>query len=226
MKIWKKNNAVLTMGLVLLVNALVAGCMTIKTTTTARSATEQLLLSTATDHALQKTGLEILSGHRVYLDGSYFDSYDSKYVLGTVRDAISRTGAILVDTASNSEVIVEARSGALAINESETLFGLPSFGIPIPLAGTVQTPEIAFYKSDRQRAYAKFALLAVARESRSHIYSSGPLDGKSYDKHSRALFLSWVRTDVPEAETTEAAAQKDQTWAPQADSGNLPASGH
>jgi hypothetical protein len=199
-----------------------AGCTTTKTTTTARTATEQLLLSTATDHALQKIGLDFLSGRKVFLDSSNYDSYDSKYVIGTLRDALSRCGAILADSATNCDVIVEVRSGALAVNESDTMFGIPSCGIPIPLAGTVQTPEIAFYKSTQQRSYAKFALLVLARDSHAHIYSSGPLDGKSYDKHFRVIFVSWFRTDVPEAEKTEALAQKYQTWSPQNDPANLP----
>jgi len=207
--------------LLLLTTALIAGCTSTKTTTTARTATEQLLLSTATDHALQDTGFEMFAGRKVYLDATYFDSYDPKYVLGTLRDAISRAGALLENTASNSDFIVEARSGALAIDESDTMFGIPSIGLPVPLAGTVQTPEISFYKSERQRSTAKFALLAVARDSGAHVYSTGPLDGKSFDKHSRFLFISWRRTDVPEKYTTAQAAKKYQTWFPQYDQSNL-----
>src|ERR1700744_295083 len=97
----------LTFGLLLL-----GGCTTEKTTDTARSATEQLLLSTAIDHALQSINLKILAHRKVFLDATYFDSYDSKYVLGTIRDALSRDGAILEDTAAASDIIVEARSGA------------------------------------------------------------------------------------------------------------------
>src|ERR1700722_1118578 len=131
MSIWRLNYINLTGSTLLFITLLIAGCTTNKTTTTARSATEELLLSTATDHALQKVGLEVFAGRKVYLDATYFDSVDSKYVLGTMRDAISRAGALLVDNATNSEVIIEARSGALAINESETMFGLPSIAVPI-----------------------------------------------------------------------------------------------
>jgi hypothetical protein len=202
---------------------LVAGCTTVKTTTTARTATEQLLISTAADHALQRTGLDMFDSRKVYLDATYFDSYDSKYVLGTIRDAISRAGAILENTASNSDIVIEARSGALAIDQSDTMFGIPSFGIPVPLAGTLQTPEVAFYKSERQRSTAKFALLAVARDTGAHVYSTGPLDGSSFDKHSRIFFIAWRRTDVPERRTTKQGTNEYQTWFPQYDPANLPA---
>lgn len=200
---------------------MLAGCTTQKTSTTARTATEQLLLSTATDHALETIGVGMFAGRPVYLDGTYFDSYDSKYVMGTVRDALSRAGARVTDTLTNADVVVEVRSGALAIDESDTLFGLPSLGVPIPLAGTIQTPELAFYKSSKQNSVAKFALLAYTRQGRAHVYSSGPLDGKSFDKHSRIFFVSWHRTDVPEKELTAEKEQKAQTWQPQYDSDNL-----
>src|ERR1700722_7217803 len=177
---------------------LLDGCTTNKTTDTVRSATEQLLLSTATDHALQSANLTVFENWKVFLDTNYFDSYDSKYVLGTIRDALSRAGAILEDNATNSDIIIEARSGALATDNSESLFGIPSLGVPVPLAGTLQIPEVAFYKADKQRSTAKIALLAFAKESREHIYSSGPLDGKSYDKNYRFLFLAWIHTDIPE----------------------------
>jgi hypothetical protein len=206
---------------VILCLALIAatGCTTVKQTTTARTATEQLLISTAADRALQSTqnGMEVFAGRKVYVDSSYFDSYDSKYALGTIRDALSRAGARLEESTSNADIIVEVRSGALAINDSDTMFGVPSLGIPVPLAGTVQTPEIAFYKSEQQRSLAKIEFLALDRGSRDHLYSSGPLDGKSFDKKSRLLFVSWHRTDVPEKHSDPKEALKYQTWLPQDD---------
>jgi hypothetical protein len=198
------------------------GCVTNNTTTPARSATEQLLLSTAADRALRSANLDILANRKVFLDATYFDSYDSKYVLGTVRDALSRAGALLQEDAKSSDIIVEARSGALSIDSSDLLFGIPNMGVPIPLAGAVQIPEVAFYKSNKQRSTAKIALLAFARESGAHVYSSGTLDGKSYDKHFKILFISWIRTDVPEKQTFQKKAEQYQTWFPQYDATNLP----
>jgi hypothetical protein len=207
----------LTCGLML-----TGGCLTEKTTDTPRSGTEQLLLSTATDHALKTADLSLLAHRKVFLDATYFDSYDSKYVLGSIRDALSRAGAILQDTASASDIIVEARSGALATDSSDALLGLPSMAVPIPLAGPLQTPELAFYKNHKQRAVAKIALLVFARETHAHIYSTGPLDGKSYDKHYNLLFISWIRTDLPEKKSNPDTAEKYQTWFPQTDLINLP----
>ncbi|MGC9943990.1 MAG: DUF6655 family protein [Verrucomicrobiota bacterium] len=194
-----------------------SGCTTYQTTSPPRAATEQLLLSTSVDRALAGSHLTIFAGQKVYLDTSYFDSYDVKYATGAIRDALSRGGALLVDSAAAGDIIIEARSGALSIDNSETLFGLPSIGAPVPLAGTVALPEIAFYKADRQHAYAKFALLAFVRESRMHLYSSGDLDGKSYDKYYRLLGASWERTDIPEKHHSENIKEEYTTWFPQYD---------
>jgi len=180
----------LTGALIPSIALLIGGCTTNNNTNPARSATEQLLLSTAADHALRSANFRLFENRKVFLDTNYFDSYDSKYALGTIRDALSRAGAILEDNATNSDIIVEARSGALSIDNSTFLLGIPSIGAPIPFSGGIQTPELAAYKSQKQRSVAKIALLAFARESRAHIYSSGPLDGSSYNNHYNVFFVS------------------------------------
>jgi len=208
---------------VVLTMFLLSGCTTTKKTDTSRTATEQLLLSTAADRALQSANLWLFANRKVFLDAAYFDSYDSKYVIGTIRDALSRAGAMMEDSASNSDIIIEARSGALAIDSSDTLFGIPAFAAPVPLAGSLQIPEVAFYKAERQQSIAKIALLAFARGSREHIYSSGSLDGQSNDRRYRFLFVAWIRTDLPEKQTSEKKMDHYQTWFPQYDVLNMPA---
>lgn len=201
---------------------LLSGCVTNKTTDPARTATEQLLLSTATDRALQSADLEAFANRKVFLDATYFDSYDSKYVIGTIRDALSRAGALLKDNVTNSDIIVEPRSGALSIDNSDLLFGIPNMAVPVPLADPLAIPELAFYKSEKQFSTAKIALLAFAKESGAHVYSSGSLGGESYDKHYKLLFISWVRTDIPEKQKNAKKAKRYQSWFPQYDLMNFP----
>jgi len=204
--------------------SLLGGCTTSKITEPARSATEQLLLSTAADHALQSARmLGIFANRKVFLDATYFDSYDSKYAIGSIRDALNRAGARLVDNATNSDIIIEARSGALSVDSSDELVGLPKTSVPVPLAGQVQTPEVAFYKSQTERSVAKIALLAFTRTTRAHVYSSGSLDGTAYDISKSLFFVSWNRTDVPENQKSEKEYEQFQTCFPQYDPANLSA---
>ena len=107
------------------------------------------------------------------------------------------------------------------MNQSDTMFGIPAITIPMPLTGTVQTPEVAFYKAEKQLAYSKFDLFARSEATAAHIYSSGSLDGKSYNKHFRLIFISWERTDVSEIQDPKK-IMKYRTWFPQYDSGNMP----
>lgn len=178
---------------------LLTGCTSTKLTEPPRSAVEQLLLSTAADRAVYSLALTNFLDKKVFLDTSYFESYDSKYVIGTIRDSLSRAGALLVADASNSDIIVEARSGALSIDSSDTLIGIPKMGVPVPLSGAVQTPEVALYKSEKQFSTAKIALLAFDAHSRAHMFSSGSMVGKSYHKYFKFLgFISFTTTDIPE----------------------------
>jgi hypothetical protein len=199
------------------------GCASESMTNPPRSATEELLLSTAADRALASVDLRLFAGKKVYVDASFFDSYDSKYVLGTIRDALSREGALLVDDSKSAEVIVEARSGGLSTDSDSSLFGVPALVIPIPFSGPMTIPELAFYKSQPQIAEAKFALLAYANQSREHVFSSGPLAGRAFNKYHKILFISWITTDIPEKQKNKQKAQPYQTWTPQEDLQNLPA---
>jgi hypothetical protein len=176
-----------------------AGCSSTIQTNPPRSATEQLLLSTAADRAIATYPLVDLDKKKVFVDGTYFESYDSKYVIGSIRDAVSRAGGLLVGAASNSDIVLEARSGGLSIDASMTLFGVAQTGLPIPLAGTLNIPELAIYKSSRQRAYAKLALLAYSARSLEHVFSSGPMVGRAYNTDYKLLgMIQWTGTDIPE----------------------------
>lgn len=186
-------------GTFVLLAVFLAGCSTYNMTNPPRSVTEQLLLSTAADRAIAQVSLTALVNKKIYVDGTYFDSYDPKYVLGSIRDAISRAGGLLVASASNSDIIVEARSGALSIDESSSLIGLPQTGLPIPLTGVLSIPEIALYKGDHQHAIAKLALLAYDAHNFQHVLSSGPMVGKSKNTYYKLLgFIQWTSTDIPE----------------------------
>ena len=221
MQLWQLEK-IFSAGIFLVFAAfLLGGCTTVRTTDPARTATEQLLLSTAVDHALNSANFTAFENQKVFLDTAYFDSYDSKYAIGTIRDALSRAGALLEDNMTNSDIVMEARSGALSTDNSIYLFGIPNIGVPIPLAGAVQIPELAFYKSEKQTSTAKIALLAFTRESRLHVYSSGPLDGKSYNNHYKLLFISWGFTDIPEKHNGKKVEQH-QDWSPQYDPANFP----
>jgi hypothetical protein len=181
-----------------------AGCVATRTSEPKRTAIEQLLLSQAADNALGEMDVTSLAGKKVYLEEKYFESEDKLYVLGSIRELITTGGGLLQDAAATADIIVEARSGALSIDSGNTLVGLPEMPFPIPFAGSLVTPELPFYKADRQFSVAKIALLAYDAKSRAHVLSTGPSVGYSHHHYKRLLgFIKWTSTGLAEKRTAE-----------------------
>ncbi|MEM1222399.1 MAG: DUF6655 family protein, partial [Verrucomicrobiota bacterium] len=114
-----------------------AGCSSPQITEPQRSGIEQLLLSNAVDRALETTEIPQVNDMRVFLSEEYLESYDSRYVVGAIRALLSENGAKLVATREDAEMIVEARSGALGIDSTSSILGIPSVPIVIPAAGSI-----------------------------------------------------------------------------------------
>jgi len=177
----------------------ISGCLQTRVTEPSRTAIEQLLLSTAADRSLREADFAVFKEKKVFVDTNYFESYDRAYVLGTLRNLLSINGALLATNANEAEVIVEPRSGALSVDSSQSLIGMPSLPVPIPFAGTLVSPEIALWKSQKFFSTAKIALFAYEQKSRRHLYSTGPLIGRASHRYYKFLgYLASTRTDIPE----------------------------
>jgi len=161
------------------------------------------------DRALTNGDLTVFNSKRVFVDAAYFTGYDQQYALGEIRDALNSAGAFLVNNVTNSDIVAEPRSGALSVDANSTFFGIPQIGLPVPLSGGLEIPELAFYKKVRQDSLGKIALLAYDTKSGRHYYSSGPLVGKAYNYYGKILFISWIHTDIPEKQKTEKKREED-----------------
>ncbi len=161
-----------------------AGCTTERVTEPTQTATEQLLVSTAVDRAVDTLNAPLKPGAKVFLDPQFFDASDvnvilPKYTVGAVRDWLLKHGAHLVDDRKTAEVIVELRNGAQSIDHKSLLVGIPSIPVPIPLAGTITTPELALFKRDRQNGISKIAITAYDARDGGLTASSGAHYGRS-----------------------------------------------
>jgi hypothetical protein len=139
-----------------------------------------------------------LDGKKVFVQDNYFESYDKGFAVGEIRERLSASGALLVATNDKADVIVELRSGVLSEHSTETLVGLPSMGLPIPLTGPVQTPELALYKSQFTDSIAKFVLFAYERQTGKYIRATSPMLGHAHYHYYRIIFIGWHKTDLPE----------------------------
>jgi hypothetical protein len=179
------------------------GCVTDRQTDTARTATEEMVVSAAADRAAEALSLKMPSGSKMFIDTSNFNAVDSKYAIGAIRDALLRRGDFLVDAKTGADMVVELRSGALGTDDHEMLIGMPSFSVPIPLAGSVALPKVALYDRTVQEGVAKFAATGIDPKSGALVVSSAPQYGYSHnEQHIVMLFFSWKTQDfIPPGQT-------------------------
>jgi len=167
-----------------------SGCGTTKSFT----ATEQLLMSDAVDSTLNKLDFQALSGYKVFLDTQYVvgagkvipgvampvNLVNSDYVISGLRQQLTASGCMLVDTKDQADIICEARCGALGTDGHSMIYGLPannflsSASSVIPGTPTLPTiPEISVAKREMKSAAAKISLFAYDRETREPLWQSG-----------------------------------------------------
>ena len=190
------------MALILAMVALGA-CTTTRETSPQRSATEQLLISTAVDRAVERMDLKIPQGTKVFLDAEQLEGSDGKYATGAMKDRLLRGGANLVADRGKADAVVEIRAGALSIDDKQTLFGIGSFDVPVPLAGqAAKIPEIALYKQKERVGVAKIAAIGYSTADGKLIESTGPQFGYSHEDEKVLLFFfSWRSSDLPKEES-------------------------
>ena len=184
-----------------------AGCSTDRLTEPGQSATEQLLISTAVDHAVAQLEPTIPPGTRVFVDAQYFDSAPgdaalyAKYAIASIRDRLLQRGARLIDDRKAADMVAEVRTGGQSIDHHDLLIGIPKIPVPIPLTSSIAvTPKIALFEKDRQRGIAKLAITAIDRDG-ALVSSTGPVYGSSDQTECTVLIaISWKDEDIrPEA---------------------------
>lgn len=189
---WRLATVVILLGLT------IGACSTEKASSPDRTATEQLLISAAADRAANNLDLKIPEGTKIFIDTEYFEGTDSKYALSAIRASLLRRGAAIVADRKDANAIVELRSGALSIDETDWLVGVPSFAIPIPLAGRFDTPEIALFKRTERKGVAKFSAHSYGVKDGRLIDSTAPQFGYANKRDWVVLlFISWKTSDLP-----------------------------
>lgn len=185
-----------------------AGCTTNRLTEPGQTATEQLLISTAIDHAVVRLNPNLPAGTRVFVDPQYYDNAPgdaalyTKYAIASIRDRLLRLGLRLVDDRKSADVVAEVRTGGQSIDHHDFLLGIPSLPIPVPLTqAVISTPKVALFENDRQTGVAKLAITAVGKDG-GLANSTGPTYGESQKKEiTLLLFISWTDQNIlPDSE--------------------------
>ena len=157
--------------------ATAVGCGSTRTSNTARTATEQLLISDAIDRTVQQINFKVLEGQSVYFDERHLlEAVDKGYLISSFRQHLLACGCVLKDKKEDATYIVEPRVGAVGTDNHDWLVGIPAINVPqVPLAPAMPAaiPEIPFAKRRDQKGVAKLAVFAYRRETGEPVWQSG-----------------------------------------------------
>jgi hypothetical protein len=175
-----------------------AACTTERATSPQRTATEELLISTAADRAAAELTPGVPEGTKVFLDTRYFQGYDNDYAIGAIKDQLLRRGAALVDDAAHADAVIFVRAGALSTDNQSTLIGIPALQFPfLPVGNSISVPEIALFKEAEAKGIAKFSMTGYDAKTGRLIASTDPQYGFSHQtNHTILLFFSWRSGDA------------------------------
>jgi hypothetical protein len=177
-----------------------SGCLgTIRDTTTPRTSTEMLLVSTAAERAISEFDNvdKELKGKRVAIDDTRFKAQndgDGAYCVSAARNYVSEHGAIIVPMApvktkdeKGKEVevgpdrVLEIRDGGLGLADKSWGVGIPA--LPFPIYGTnltSVTPPLYLFFKQKQEGWAKFQFWIYDPRQNSYVARSKDLWGETY----------------------------------------------
>jgi hypothetical protein len=168
-------------SLALLIMVLSTGCTTIKMTGTARTGTEQLLLTGTWDSALAQVDFSPMSGTKVFLDPSHITVVDKDWIISSLRRTMAEQGLLLAENKEKAQTILEVAIGAYGTDERDRKFGLPGFSLSpslttgAALSSSGTSTSLTFSQTNQQDAVVKATLFAYEAKSGRLVWESAPL---------------------------------------------------
>jgi hypothetical protein len=158
---------------------LATGCTsTIRVTDTARTGTQQLLLNSAFDGAIEAVDFTPLGGATVFVDATNLEADGKGYLIYRIREALTDHGAILATARDQADVILEAGMAA---------YGTDSEKYTLGLTGNLQLPNATLRQRDDQYGVAQLSMFAYDRASGLPIWKSGPIRCDSWHRQQYLL---------------------------------------
>ncbi|MCA9069553.1 MAG: hypothetical protein KDA84_11550 [Planctomycetaceae bacterium] len=189
-----------------------AGCASTKTSNTARTAQEQLLISNSVDQALNKVDFAAFEGAKVYVDEKYLDCVDKNYVVGSIRHRALRSGARLVEKADGADIILEVRSGGVGTNISDMYVGMPELSVPGPFP--ISLPEVRLLSKQSQTGIAKIGIVAFDAKTRQMLGDGGMTMAQSDDSNWYMLGIGPYQNGTVREEVSNGLKTPPATYRP------------
>lgn len=170
-----------------------AGCsLTYETTKTARSPTEQLLLTQSLQRGLTDAVLPIPPGQSIAVETVGLTA-DQAFVTAVIEKWLSHRGLNLPKDGKES-LMAKVTLEAFGTLQDQTFFGIPQIsGGLIPIA----VPELAFYKALRQRSLARFSIDFIDKKTGRLIRTTPVYEGDAfYNQFTYLLAFNTRETDL------------------------------
>ncbi|QDT10362.1 DUF6655 family protein [Planctomycetes bacterium K23_9] len=154
-----------------LVSCVLTGCATTKTSNTARTGNEQILISSAIDRAMSNVRFNDFANYTVFVDDKFLASaVDKGYLVGEIRHKVLQGGGRLATKVEDADIVLEPRSGGVGTDSEEAYIGIPAIGFPgLP----IELPEIKFAQRSTQMGTAKIGLVAYDAKTGASLGRGG-----------------------------------------------------
>lgn len=190
--------------------SLACGCTTTRTSDTARTGIEQMLISNAIDQAVSATRLTCVRDRNVYIDEAYLDCTDKQYLVGSLRNRVLDNGGRLVQSVDDADIVMEVRSGGVGTDNTDKYVGIPGLAVPgVPL----EIPEVRLWEQNSQFGTAKIAVTCFDTKSGQQLESSGNLLARSDNSRWSVLGYSTGDTGTVNQELAQATSQRPMSFA-------------
>ncbi len=177
-------------GVILLMAGSALGCSYQRyITNTARSATEQLLVSQAIERTVAQLEWPAIADRKVAIETVALNESDSVYLKAEL-NARARSLGATVSPAGDADWIVVAHAGGMGTVERQAEFGVPSLPTPFGV-----TPSLPFVRIVKQRGYAKVRLVVHDVEGNLVFESPPVMQRTTFDVYG-VLFLAFLRNDI------------------------------
>ena len=171
--------------------SLTTGCATTSTSNTARTATEQLLISDAIDRAMSNVAFSDFNGYSVFVDDKYLDTVDKPYLVGSLRHRILQAGGSIAAAADKADLVLEARSGGVGTDSQESFIGMPSLGIPgLP----IELPEVKIASRNTQMGTAKLGFVCYDAKTGRALSSGGESTALTHNNDTYVMGIGPFRS--------------------------------
>lgn len=162
-------------GFVLSLIVTVSGCGTTKFSDTTRTATEQLLISSAMEDVVDEFNFYPLSGRKIFIKSDGVSATDKEYLLSILRQQLAANGVLIQETKDLADYILEVSTGAIGTDRCELIYGTKETSVPSILTMGVATtiPEFALAKRTDQKAKIKLTMWAYNRKTGAIVWQSG-----------------------------------------------------